>query len=339
LTTKIADDREAEHTVIRVLIVEDNPGDVDLLRESFQEADQESFRLTQVGDLGSALLRLQAEPYDVTQVGDLGSALLRLQAEPYDAVLLDLALPDSRGVDTLTRLKHEEPAVPIVVLTGLNDRDAAARSLRNGAQDYLVKGKITGELLSRSLRYAIERHRLLEEVNASSLVDELTGLYNRRGLLAAAAVLYKTVVRQRKGVTLAFIDLDGMKAINDSFGHEAGDQALVDTARVMRETFRNSDVLARLGGDEFAVLAAGGSGDCGPQLEARLREQVRIHNATAGRPFTLSLSVGYAHSEPSQPCSFQELLARADSRMYERKRTGRPGRDGRASSGPTLHTA
>jgi diguanylate cyclase (GGDEF)-like protein len=308
-----------DDTLIRLLVVEDNPGDVELLRESLVDTEQDSFKLS--------------------QASDLATALLRLRSDPFDAVLLDLSLPDSQGLETLTHLKREEPSLPIVVLTGLNDRDTAARSLRLGAQDYLVKGKITGELLSRSVRYAIERHHLLEEVNASSLTDELTGLYNRRGLLAAASVLNKTVARQRKCVTLAFIDLDGMKAINDSFGHEAGDQALIDTAWLMRETFRTSDLLARLGGDEFAVLAAGGSTDCGHILEARLRERLRIHNTTAGRAFTLSLSFGHAHSDPGQPCSFQELLARADARMYEKKRSTRSARDGRMTGAASLHSA
>jgi diguanylate cyclase (GGDEF)-like protein len=304
---------------VRLLVVEDNPGDVDLLRESLAEADQDFFELT--------------------HAGDLATALLRLRSDPFDAVLLDLSLPDSHGLETLTNLKRDEPAFPIVVLTGLNDRQTAAHSLRLGAQDYLVKGKITGELLARSVRYAIERHRLLEEVNASSLVDELTGLYNRRGLLASASVLYKTIVRQRKGVTLAFIDLDGMKAINDTFGHEAGDQALADTAEILRDTFRSSDVLARLGGDEFAVLAAGGSADCGPQLEARLREHLRVYNSTTSRPYSLALSFGHAHSDPTQPCSFQELLARADARMYEKKRSAGAGRDVRVAAPTSLHSA
>jgi two-component system, cell cycle response regulator len=289
---------------LRVLLVEDNPGDADLLQEILAEVETARFELVRVEQLGEALHRLRREHFDV--------------------VLLDLSLPDSQGLETFSRLHAEEAGVPILVLTGLNDHQLSAQAVRRGAQDYLIKGKMTSDLLGRAIRYAIERHRRLAEVDAKALVDELTGLYNRRGLLSVAGPLCRTAGRLRKGMALLFIDVDNLKQINDTLGHiEAGDLALKETASLLRETFRESDILARVGGDEFAVLAVGVSPGGGARLAARLEENVRAHNAHGGRPYHLSLSVGLAYYDPERPCALEALLSRADGLMYQQKRAKR----------------
>jgi two-component system cell cycle response regulator len=117
---------------------------------------------------------------------------------------------------------------------------------------------------------------------------------------------------------LVFVDLDGLKTINDSHGHQAGDQALCDIARVLKRTFRESDLLARLGGDEFAVLAVDTPSASTDAVVTRLQETLRGHNA--GRTFALSLSEGIAHYSCEPRPSIDKLLAQADARMYERKR-------------------
>ena len=132
-----------ESKPIRVLLVEDNLGDADLLQETLAEGASAQFELTGVSRLGEALQRLFEEHFDV--------------------VLLDLGLPDSQGLDTFVRTHAAAPDVPIVVLTGLDDEMLAVKAVQAGAQDYLVKGQVDSNLLVRSLRYAIERHRLLAE--------------------------------------------------------------------------------------------------------------------------------------------------------------------------------
>jgi diguanylate cyclase (GGDEF)-like protein len=127
-------------------------------------------------------------------------------------------------------------------------------------------------------------------------------------------------------MALLFIDLDGMKQINDTLGHEVGDLALSETADLLRQTFRESDVLARLGGDEFAVLAVGVSVDNGALLAARLEQNLRLHNACAPRRYHLSLSMGVAHCDPERPCSLDALLDRADGLMYAQKQARRQAR-------------
>ena len=124
---------------MRVLLVEDNDDDALLIRESLS---------------GTAL--------EIDRAERLSTALARLTSGTFDAVLLDLSLPDAWGLDTIRRLGREAAAVPIVVLTGLNDEEIAMRAVEEGAQDYLFKGQTDGHLLARSLRYAIQRHRAEE---------------------------------------------------------------------------------------------------------------------------------------------------------------------------------
>lgn len=288
---------------IRVLLIEDNPGDARLIREALAAGDHSRFELTHADRLATGLARLAQ--------GDM------------DVVLLDLSLPDSQGLEALGKTHAQTPDVPIVVLTGLEDERLAIKGMQAGAQDYLVKGQADGRLLTRSLRYAIERQRLQEELRALSLEDGLTGLRNRRGFVTLAEQELKVAHRTQRGVFLLFMDLDGLKTINDTLGHSEGDAALLETASLLKETCRESDILARLGGDEFAVLAVETAEDGADILAARLQKNLAAHNTRANRSYPLSLSVGITRYGPESRCSIDELLARADGLMYEEKRRKR----------------
>ncbi|HEX8393610.1 MAG TPA: GGDEF domain-containing protein, partial [Longimicrobium sp.] len=164
-----------------------------------------------------------------------------------------------------------------------------------------------------------------EVLRAMSLRDELTGLYNRRGLVALAEQKIEESTRLGIRFDVLFIDLDRLKQINDTFGHAQGDQALRDAAALLRATFRKSDVLARLGGDEFAVLLIGrnatGMTDEGVRKAvARLYAAVQRQPAGVRRPYTLSMSVGASHFDPGSPTTLEALLQGADEEMYANKR-------------------
>jgi diguanylate cyclase (GGDEF)-like protein len=162
-------------------------------------------------------------------------------------------------------------------------------------------------------------HRKLGELRAMSLIDELTGLNNRRGFLFLAQQHMKIANRTKRGMLVLYADLDRMKEINDRLGHREGDQALIDTAAVLKESFREADIIARIGGDEFAVIAIEAGKDSAEILEARLRDNFDARNARGDRRYTLAISVGIARYDPDSPCSLDELLARADASMYEQK--------------------
>ncbi len=164
------------------------------------------------------------------------------------------------------------------------------------------------------------RVRMEEALRALLLIDELTGLYNRRGFLTLGQQQLKAADRAKRRMVLLFADLDGMKRINDTFGHPEGDRALTEAANVLKETLRESDIVARFGGDEFVVLAIETNGAPAEILAARLRANLEACNARGDRRYDLSLSMGLARYDPESPCSIDELVAQADRAMYEHKR-------------------
>jgi diguanylate cyclase (GGDEF)-like protein/PAS domain S-box-containing protein len=166
------------------------------------------------------------------------------------------------------------------------------------------------------LRDISERKAMENELQRLAMVDDLTGLRNRRGFLAVADPLAHVAQRSRRNMALLYIDLDSMKAINDRHGHIAGDQALIETAELLRSTFRDSDIVARLGGDEFCVLLPEDGVEARACID-RLNERLCARDAHTFPP--ISLSVGVATYRWTDPCSIETLIDRADRAMYQMK--------------------
>lgn len=175
---------------------------------------------------------------------------------------------------------------------------------------------------ARAISAAALQRKHEDELRALSLVDDLTGINNRRGFLTLAQQQIKHARRNKRELVLLFVDIDDFKSINDRYGHQQGDVALQRAARVLRATFRDSDIVARLGGDEFVVLAAD-TGTSASIIE-RLRKELNERNTKDGFPYTISFSVGAARFDPDDPPTIEELLHTADSMLYEQKRQRRP---------------
>lgn len=167
-------------------------------------------------------------------------------------------------------------------------------------------------------RATLEKHA--QDLREASVTDELTGLLNRRGFSLIADQGMKAAIRNNQRLILFFVDLNGMKTINDTLGHEMGDRALMETAALLRQVFRGSDVIARLGGDEFVVLAIDAAPGSEALIASRLDAAVREQGGPKA-PFTLSLSIGSSIFDPAQPVALDKLLSEADARMYEKKRS------------------
>jgi len=165
-----------------------------------------------------------------------------------------------------------------------------------------------------------DRKKMEEELRQLSLTDELTGLLNRRGFFTHVEQYLKIVKRQGIGVFMLYSDLDDLKDINDRFGHKEGDFALIQVATILKENYRESDIIARIGGDEFVVIPVGSSGDCVEVIVSRLERALDAYNSESKRGYRLSMSTGIAFYDPEKPCSIDELLALADRKMYEQKR-------------------
>jgi diguanylate cyclase (GGDEF)-like protein/PAS domain S-box-containing protein len=202
------------------------------------------------------------------------------------------------------------------------------------AEVSLNRTEIGGEPFVQAIVRDITNDKQAQEVlKAMSLVDDLTGLYNRRGFLTLAEQELKMAKRTKRETFLLFADLDGLKEINDTFGHLEGDQALIDIARIFKESFREPDILARIGGDEFVILAKEGDSKAGPGIfMKRLNRNILLFNEKTERGYDLSLSMGVVAYDPQQPVSIETLLARADTLMYEEKQ-GKKNRNNLTGTG------
>ena len=258
----------------------------------------------------------------VRRAATIAGASAALAEHWIDAVVVDLAMIDGTELNDFTRASQPEP--PTVF--GLLRHDCALRTteaLQAGAQECLVFSDLTTDRLMRSLRQGIERQRVQQRLADLALRDELTGLYNRRGFFAIGEHLRRECLRQSRDLAIVQVDLDGLKAINDSFGHAAGDQAIAATASILRCTFRESDVVARLGGDEFVAIALDADRVAVGRILARLEEALVQHNLRAKTPYSLSFSAGSSVLTPPERPTLNDLLDGADRALYANKRRAR----------------
>lgn len=179
--------------------------------------------------------------------------------------------------------------------------------------------KVTNEMIEKISVEITERKKAEEALKKLSIVDDLTGLYNRRGFFTFAEQQFKIADRMKKKLYLLYSDLDGLKLINDKYGHAEGDAALIEVANILRKTFRSSDVIARISGDEFVVLAMETLKANPEVLIDRLNKKIEEHNSKRGTDYELSLSTGFSVYDPKNPISIEELMATADKDMYEDK--------------------
>jgi diguanylate cyclase (GGDEF)-like protein len=187
--------------------------------------------------------------------------------------------------------------------------------------------------LARTGTYLFE---LQEELRHLATEDPLTGLANRRGFEPLAQHELLVAARTRRAVALLFLDIDGLKKVNDELGHSVGDAMIVETADLLRETIRVSDLAARLGGDEFCILLVGDPDLDAKRVVDRIREAEATHNARRGRSYRLSLSIGVSLLEIGRPVTLEELMDAADELMYADKRSrhgARPDPPPHASEG------
>ncbi len=188
-------------------------------------------------------------------------------------------------------------------------------------------------LLKRVVRCAVQQYTLQAELGTLALTDGLTGLCNRRGFLALAERHLRLARRAGRRLILFFVDMDGLKDINDAFGHAEGDRAIRHTAEALERTFRDSDILGRFGGDEFAALAIEAADYSEPIIQARIRQNLEAVHPEGSR-YALSVSVGAARFEPESGHTVGQLLVQADRAMYQRKRRAPEREEHVGESGP-----
>ena len=285
---------------LRLLLIEDNPGDARFVRE---------------------LLREQLSAIEsVEWVKTIAEAVGVLSEKAFDLVLMDLSLPDSTGIDGVQRIRDAAFSLPIVILSGRADERIAISAVKQGAQDYLVKGAVTADSLQRSLQYAVHR---FDQMRSLAFYDGLTGLANRGLFVQHLNQTLEQAKRNGNAAGLLFVDLDGFKEINDRLGHDSGDEVLRTVARRLRECVRESDVVARLGGDEFTILLPelqnpAQAGAVATKLVACLSQDIVLCGETARVSASIGISI-----YPSDGSDANRMLKAADEAMYRAKAAGK----------------
>jgi diguanylate cyclase (GGDEF)-like protein len=298
----IQDVSGAVKEALRVLSVEDNPGDAILVREMLRDASADGFVLENADRLSKAVECL------------LDGAV--------DCVLLDLSLPDAEGLEALAQVRTVALDVPIIVLTGRSDEVLAVQAVHEGAQDYLIKGQVDSRLLSRSINYAIERKRAEVELAHQAMHDALTGLPNRALFYDRLGQALNRVGRLSAAVAVLFLDLDRFKLVNDSLGHGAGDGLLVSVAERLSDVLRAGDTAARFGGDEFVILCEDVSGEHQAiAIAERIAAELDAPFNVGGDEVFVRTSVGIALATESGARP-EALIRDADAAMYRAKERG-----------------
>ncbi|MEH2000541.1 MAG: diguanylate cyclase [Nostoc sp.] len=287
---------------------------------------------------------LESQGYIISKSLNGKMALQAAFRHPPDLILLDINMPEMNGYEVCQQLKASKTTdqIPIIFISALDQMNDKLQAFELGGQDYITKPfqelevlmRVKNQLLiKQQQQQLIEQNQRLEheiqerlkaeaEVMELSLTDELTGLYNRRGFFWLATQQFKIVQRTQMFCCLLFVDLDGLKQINDSLGHEIGDKMIVDTAQILKQTFRDSDIVARLGGDEFVIFVPAWSRNTDefyPRLQANIDRFNQEHNYS----YKLSISVGVTQCALNENVSLQQLIEEADKLMYEHKRAKR----------------
>jgi diguanylate cyclase (GGDEF)-like protein len=257
---------------------------------------------------------LEMEGYECETAISSQAALERIQNTPFDIMITDIVMPGMNGLELTGKAKGIRPNMPVIITTGFVDNFSYDKAIEAGASDFIKKPFTEKELIAR-----IKHVKMQQEIRNLTLRDELTGIYNRRGFFALVEYQFNMAKRSKTGLFMLYADLDNLKIINDTLGHQEGDRALIETADILRNNFRQSDIIARIGGDEFVVFPVGTSSDCVDKILGRLQQALEAYNARNKRGYSLSISAGISFYDPELPCAIDDLLAAADRSMYERK--------------------
>ncbi|MBS1111842.1 MAG: response regulator receiver modulated diguanylate cyclase [Nitrospirae bacterium] len=280
---------------------------------------------------------LQRSGYEVILASDGISAIKAIVAASPDVVLLDLILPGMSGTEVCRWIKHnnDTKGIPVIMLTALSSVDDKASGIKAGADDYLPKpyneielnAKIYAALRTKALQDELRQKNkqlgeLLAKMGALAITDPLTGLYNRRQFDAVLEAEWKKSQRYNYPVSCLLLDIDFFKAVNDTYGHKAGDLVLIEIANILKKSIRDVDTVARWGGEEFIAMFPHTDKTQSLIVAQRMLEKVSVHEFEQFPDKCLTASIGLSCSSPSVNTK-EQLIEEADKALYEAKRNGR----------------
>jgi diguanylate cyclase (GGDEF)-like protein len=296
---------------IKILLIEDNPDTKRLLQDEL---------LSDNGNIEYSLQCVERLSMGIEYINN---------NEGLDVILLDLLLPDSQGMDTLSRIQSVTQDIPVIVLSNHDDESFAVKTVQMGAQDYLVKERVDRNVLARAIRYAIERHQMIMkleqaqgELQKIARYDSLTGLSNRNFFYEQLDKLIERVRRENKLMAVMFLDLDNFKPVNDEHGHSVGDLLLQSVAKRITSCLRKNDIAARLGGDEFIIAYDTSGNEESLAIAAqRIIEVISDVYILSGQELKISASIGVS-VYPKDGVDMDVLIKNADTAMYSTKEDG-----------------
>ena len=269
--------------------------------------------------IGQLLSSLGHDAYELTWCWQTEHAIEAIFSDLHDVVLLDYQSDPAAGQAILAKAVQMNCPVPIIVMTAEMDRNIDREAIRSGASDYLLKGRIDSQVLERTLRYAMERKIAEAKLARLAHYDPLTNVPNR---ILFRDRLSRVLERARRGqqtVALFFIDLDGFKQVNDTLGHEAGDELIRTVAERLSHCMRRSDSVARIGGDEFTVILE--DVDTTSDIVNVARKAIDVISRPVmlgGQQVFVGASIGIAVF-PEAGEDVDSLLKHADMAMYQAK--------------------
>lgn len=289
---------------LRSLIIEDDPTLVMLVRQI----------LKKYSDLS----------HHIESAKTIEEATSLLSSQHFDIAILDLNLPDSSGIESLKSIVKQAPNMVVIVLTGMDSEELGIEAMKCGAQDFLIKGNYDNTLLVRSIRHSLERHRLLQKLKRLAVLDELTGLYNRRGFYNLANEDLSNSRTNKHTAFILYFDTDGFKTINDQYGHDTGDRVLQWIGTTLISIFRQQDIIARLGGDEFVVMGIMKKEEEFQTVQTRLQNTLDEQR----HPFEFDVFLSYGHKliRHNEDLSIEKALRIADERLYAAKKINKEAR-------------
>jgi diguanylate cyclase (GGDEF)-like protein len=304
------------------------------------EDDEDDYLLTR-----ELLSKLEGPPVALNWASSYQDGLAAMERRDHDVYLIDYHLGSRSGLELLRHAQSENCfSRPVIMLTGQESLDASTEAIRAGASDYLLKSQVNAALLERSIRHSIERAKALDVLHKLASYDELTGLYNRREMERRLNEGINHYQRYNHPMALVMVDVDYFKIINDSYGHQAGDQVLRRLGAVLRASVREVDLTARYGGEELAVILPEMTGRQAFGMAERLRRSISAQPFTLTperkQPVQLSITVSLGVAAlPDDAVSAAALIDAADRCLYEAKRRGRNRTiqsqgEGRGTAGP-----
>ena len=259
-------------------------------------------------------------PFELDEATAYDDGLRKLLSGKYAACMLDYRLGDRDGLALLREARIAGSETPVIVLTADDSEEVDLAAMDAGAADYLVKGGLTPRLLERSLRYALKLDATLAQLRQLAQRDELTKLFNRREFQRILLEEWDRAVRFAHPFSLVMVDIDHFKRINDTYGHQTGDEVLRHVSSLLAGQVRNVDRVARYGGEEFAVLLPG----CSPADATKVAESIRLKvEQWSDKPGVTTVSIGVASITPVVTMEWSGLVEAADKALYTAKRNGR----------------